>query len=1306
MHEDFTGNTLGTAKALELTSSLQTFTGSVSPLDTNDYYGFNLSNRSSFNMTLSGLGANADVELLNSGGEVLQTSAQLGTSSESLFTSLDAGSYYIKVYSGAETTTDYSLNLSATPSQDVTSLQNRDSLTGFDNPSFDTGVFTVGSSGQVSIDYLFDGGLYQGELAIFSLEGMEQYQTDLNEFIAEAARRALSYSQLGHVVISDSAQGARFHSSLLGEPDYNSGNYLGVNTFSMRPGDTFGVMLVPNGTVQEVFANPGVSEATRPLFSLSTTNPNDAFHVGQIADVTGDGNTFVMEDLRVDGFSDKDYNDIIFQFRGATGTATKLDDAIDPAYDWRTTDLGQALINYATPYVNLPTGSESEVLPTVDSEGVVPPLTEVDGVWTPVDGVTSGNSLPVMSQPLVTLPVDSDFDPMVAQPGGSEPIQFDFPVANQPLIGVIDTGFSGNNADIDYSRIILGSDRISNDDNPLLQPGEGNEHGTHVLGIIAATQNNGIGIDGVNDKAPIWLGRAVGSGQWAESLVDFVDAARASNQKNAVVNLSLDLTQVNPDGSVTTRYELTPAERSALEYARQSNVLVVVAAGNDGGVMSALGQASQEFDNIITVGAADGANRAAYSSYGYGLDILAPGGTTENPMLSIVGDGVGTMAGTSVASATVTGAVSQVWAANPALSYRQVVELLKSTATDLDKPNWDEFTAAGLLNLAAAVLLAKVTTPLEYEAAATVVPETWSGEGKVTPSDRAAAVPMWPTVEPTSFRGRVMATIGANVRSGPGTSYPIVGSRSYNSYVNFDGWTYGERITDIALGTPDERWYRIAGTNQWIASAIIDGNAPGSTPLPPGNSGGGGTPLPQPSPQVPINSNSANYRDGRVNPFAYRWQGQCTWYTYGRMLETGLLPAGTKANGWFLGDAWMWKRDAQRVGLPITSTPTPGARGIVVWPPYTKGTLQWGHVAFLEEVYPDGRIRISESNWAGKGISERILTPAEYSGLSFVRLENATPNLRYSSPPAQPGKQREYRVRSGDTLLGIAFRELGNANRWREIKKADGSTFTEAEARNLQVGMSVYLPVTYQTGTGTPVTSPPSSTPQLTLIRTGGGDGQLNYWRFDKALQYMYEEMKRNVASSIASSIRSSLWQYRFVFNAYLQASNPILKNLFLTAAITYYASALKAWATTVRAGADWDHKPKLADMLGLKGTNGVEDKFQWWYSLFPSWRDDDFYFPIRGDSEHEYFYDFWSNIHYGYLGTAIGFSRNVLQYGASVGDAVLAGVNDQSDMVTVDIGIDLWNKYGTALTVNQLQEAILSKREQLNRTDGIINGV
>ena len=139
----------------------------------------------------------------------------------------------------------------------------------------------------------------------------------------------------------------------------------------------------------------------------------------------------------------------------------------------------------------------------------------------------------------------------------------------------------------------------------------------------------------------------------------------------------------------------------------------------------------------------------------------------------------------------------------------------------------------------------------------------------------------------------------------------------------------------------------------------------------------------------------------------------------------------------------------------------------------------------MEEVYPDGRVRISESNWAGKGISQRTLTPAEYAGLSFVQLENAQTNS-YNAPPATPGQQRQYIVRSGDTLSGIAQRELGDANRWREIQKPGGGTFTEAEARNLPVGQSVYLPVSYQAGPGTPVTPTPSQgTPAHAVSEAG-----------------------------------------------------------------------------------------------------------------------------------------------------------------------------------------------------------------------------
>ncbi|MBW4473935.1 MAG: S8 family serine peptidase [Stenomitos rutilans HA7619-LM2] len=296
---------------------------------------------------------------------------------------------------------------------------------------------------------------------------------------------------------------------------------------------------------------------------------------------------------------------------------------------------------------------------------------------------------------------------------------FNFPVSNQPLVGVIDTGFAQNNPDIDYSRIIAGKDLVDGDANPFLTPGQGNEHGTAVLGVIAATRGNNLGIDGINDKAPVWVGRAVGSGNWAASLTEFVDAAKAANKPNAIALLAFDLTQTNPDGSVTTRDKLTQEEVDALTYARNNHILVVVAAGNQNGALSALGQASQWFDNVVTVGAATGTNKASYSSFGQGLTLVATGGDGASPVLSTVGNDVGVMDGTSIAAAEVAGAVSEVWAANPTLNYQQIISILKNTATDLGDSGYDPQTGAGLLNLNAAVTQAMLTTPLQATSTAT-----------------------------------------------------------------------------------------------------------------------------------------------------------------------------------------------------------------------------------------------------------------------------------------------------------------------------------------------------------------------------------------------------------------------------------------------------------------------------------------------------------------------------------------------------------------------------------------------------------
>jgi Subtilase family len=270
------------------------------------------------------------------------------------------------------------------------------------------------------------------------------------------------------------------------------------------------------------------------------------------------------------------------------------------------------------------------------------------------------------------------------------------------IVGIIDTGFSAKDPQVTHASLQLGRDRVDGDANPLVKAG--NQHGTGVLNVIAAKDGN----------APLWLGRAVGSGKWADSLVEFVDSAKTSGRSHAVVNLSFDLTQVNSDGSITTRQQLTSQERGALNYARQNGVLIVAAAGNTGNEMSALGRASQEFDNIITVGAAKGLDRANYSSYGSGLTLLAHGSLQKN--------GKENEKGTSIATAEVTAAVSQVWAANSKLGYRQVIDILKATATDLNTLGQDIETGAGLLNQTKAIHLATLTTPVLDTPVATASP--------------------------------------------------------------------------------------------------------------------------------------------------------------------------------------------------------------------------------------------------------------------------------------------------------------------------------------------------------------------------------------------------------------------------------------------------------------------------------------------------------------------------------------------------------------------------------------------------------
>jgi hypothetical protein len=233
-------------------------------------------------------------------------------------------------------------------------------------PIYESGVFTVGDTGQITTDFLLDGGGYEGDLAFFSLEGMETLNPESEAFIKEAARRSLTNSTLGHVVISDPVEGAKFDGELPFDGNPNDGEYSGRKTFAMTPGDRFGFMLIPDGWTSEVFDDPTIGGSKQPLFSMSTTDPDDDLDDQQFVDVTGHRTTLAWEDKRLPN-SDRDYNDIVFHIEGATGAATQIDDLIAPEREWRSSPVGQELVQSVVDPLDLAGNTPDEAFRTLPS---------------------------------------------------------------------------------------------------------------------------------------------------------------------------------------------------------------------------------------------------------------------------------------------------------------------------------------------------------------------------------------------------------------------------------------------------------------------------------------------------------------------------------------------------------------------------------------------------------------------------------------------------------------------------------------------------------------------------------------------------------------------------------------------------------------------------------------------------------------------------------------------------------------------------------------------------------------------------
>ena len=108
--------------------------------------------------------------------------------------------------------------------------------------------------------------------------------------------------------------------------------------------------------------------------------------------------------------------------------------------------------------------------------------------------------------------------------------------------------------------------------------------------------------------------------------------------------------------------------------------------------------------------------------------------------------------------------------------------------------------------------------------------------------------------------------------------------------------------------------------------------------------------------------------------------GNCTWWAWGRFKEVYKLATG-KSLSWTAGggNACMFYTIMGKAGYKTGKTPKPGA--IICWGYNKQPHGQPGHVAFVEYVYPNGDIEISQSGWSSGPLANRKITKS--SGYAF-----------------------------------------------------------------------------------------------------------------------------------------------------------------------------------------------------------------------------------------------------------------------------------------------------------------------------------
>lgn len=272
-------------------------------------------------------------------------------------------------------------------------------------------------------------------------------------------------------------------------------------------------------------------------------------------------------------------------------------------------------------------------------------------------------------------------------------------------VALIDTG-------IDYHHPEL-ADHIHPDGRTFFLSGEAIDedgHGTLTAGIVAATMHNERGIAGIAPNVqilPIKVSpgyvQSTG-GKRAEQTVDNISAIDYNFQDpiRYAADPARGGTKVININFATSIED--PHEEVAIKEALDQGVLVVAAAGNSGSNVPLYPAA---YDCVLGVGAVNSdKQRAGFSTYGLGVDVVAPGVGVYSTTLSDLNDGYTHAHGTSFASPHVSGLAALIFSVRPDLTAWDVREIIMRSAEDLGTPGFDDQYGYGLIDGHAALALA------------------------------------------------------------------------------------------------------------------------------------------------------------------------------------------------------------------------------------------------------------------------------------------------------------------------------------------------------------------------------------------------------------------------------------------------------------------------------------------------------------------------------------------------------------------------------------------------------------------------